>query len=107
MEDKALRDHSYDIAKGLGIIMVVFGHAERGLSISGMPTHFSLMGFIDYTIYTFHMPFFSSCLDFFLRKKCRPDRFSYQTRKEYRLPLSVLVNSAWQSDGGYGAFWSH
>ncbi len=54
MKDKALRDHSYDIAKGLGIIMVVFGHTERGLSISGMPTHFSLMGFIDYTIYTFH-----------------------------------------------------
>lgn len=69
MKDKALRDHSYDIAKGLGIIMVVFGHTERGLSISGMPTHFSLMGFIDYTIYTFHMPFFSSCLDFFSPKK--------------------------------------
>lgn len=52
------RDYSYDVAKGLCIILVVFGHAERGLNGSVAPPHFSLMGFADYAIYTFHMPFF-------------------------------------------------
>ena len=58
MEQKQSRNSSYDIAKGLCIILVVFGHAERGLSSSGAPPHFSLLGFADYAIYTFHMPFF-------------------------------------------------
>lgn len=58
MKPKKPRDNSYDVAKGLCIILVVFGHAERGLNGSGAPPHFSLMGFVDYAIYTFHMPFF-------------------------------------------------
>ncbi|MCZ7483416.1 acyltransferase [Rhizobium rhizogenes] len=58
MEQKKSRDNSYDVAKGLCMILVVFGHAERGLSVSGAPPQFSLLGFFDYTIYTFHMPFF-------------------------------------------------
>lgn len=58
MEPKKQRDDSYDVAKGLCIALVVFGHAERGLNGSGAPPHFSLMGFADYAIYTFHMPFF-------------------------------------------------
>lgn len=58
MEQKKSRDNSYDVAKGLCMILVVFGHAERGLSVSGAPPQFSLLGFVDYTIYTFHMPFF-------------------------------------------------
>nr|WP_295982047.1 acyltransferase [uncultured Agrobacterium sp.] len=58
MEQKKSRDNSYDVAKGLCMILVVFGHAERGLSASGAPPQFSLLGFADYAIYTFHMPFF-------------------------------------------------
>lgn len=58
MEQNQSRDSSYDVARGLCICLVVFGHAERGLSGSGAPPYFSLLGFADYAIYTFHMPFF-------------------------------------------------
>ena len=106
MEDKALRDHSYDIAKGLGIIVVVFGHAERGLSISGMPTHFSLMGFIDYTIYTFHMPFFFFVSGlFFSEKNVDPTDFLTKLGKNIAYPYlfwSILHGSLMVAMGRFG-----
>ncbi|MCJ2876122.1 hypothetical protein JUM41_17915 [Rhizobium pusense] len=73
MKPQKPRDNIYDVAKGLCIILVVFGHAERGLNGPGAPPHFSLMGFCDYAIYTFHMPFFSSCRDY-----SSPDRLPPQ-----------------------------
>lgn len=45
-----------DVARGLGIILVVIGHAERGLVSAGMAG--GSMGWLDYTLYLFHMPLF-------------------------------------------------
>lgn len=47
-----------DVARGIGIFLVVLAHAERGIVKANMapPTTISLM--MDETIYAFHMPLF-------------------------------------------------
>lgn len=52
------RDLSLDVAKGLGIILVVIGHAWRGLDSAGMIGDPALFDLIDRLIYNFHMPLF-------------------------------------------------
>ncbi|MBB4407517.1 acyltransferase family protein [Agrobacterium radiobacter] len=87
MKPKNPRDYSYDVAKGLCIILVVFGHAERGLNGSVAPPHFSLMGFADYAIYTFHMPFFFFVSGlFFSGQDTTPKDFSAKIAKNIAYP---------------------
>lgn len=52
------RDLSLDVAKGIGIILVVIGHAWRGLETAGMIGRPALFHLIDQVIYNFHMPLF-------------------------------------------------
>lgn len=52
------RDLSLDVAKGVGIILVVIGHAWRGLESAGMIGNPWLFQLIDRLIYNFHMPLF-------------------------------------------------
>lgn len=52
------RDLSMDVAKGVGIILVVIGHAWRGLNTAGMIADQGLYLLIDRLIYNFHMPLF-------------------------------------------------
>jgi fucose 4-O-acetylase-like acetyltransferase len=52
------RDLSLDVAKGVGIILVVIGHAWRGLDSAGMIGNQDLFRVIDQLIYNFHMPLF-------------------------------------------------
>ncbi|MFN4192056.1 MAG: acyltransferase family protein [Tabrizicola sp.] len=52
------RDLSLDVAKGIGIILVVIGHAWRGLDTAGMIGNPDLFRLIDRLIYNFHMPMF-------------------------------------------------
>jgi fucose 4-O-acetylase-like acetyltransferase len=52
------RDRTLDVAKGLGIILVVIGHAWRGLDSAGMIGNTTLFRVIDTLIYNFHMPLF-------------------------------------------------
>ncbi|MFN4201441.1 MAG: acyltransferase family protein [Tabrizicola sp.] len=52
------RDLSLDVAKGAGIILVVIGHAWRGLDTAGMIGNPDLFRLIDRLIYNFHMPMF-------------------------------------------------
>lgn len=47
-----------DIAKGVGIILVVFGHCWRGLASSGLLPEGALFRAVDDAIYAFHMPLF-------------------------------------------------
>lgn len=47
-----------DYAKGIGIILVVYGHVSRGIVSSGLMIDSSLFQYIDSVIYTFHMPLF-------------------------------------------------
>ncbi|MFN3280130.1 MAG: acyltransferase family protein [Tabrizicola sp.] len=52
------RDLSLDVAKGVGILLVVIGHAWRGLETAGMIGDADLFRLIDRLIYNFHMPMF-------------------------------------------------
>jgi fucose 4-O-acetylase-like acetyltransferase len=52
------RDQALDIVKGVGIVLVVLGHAWRGLDAAGLIGNASLYAAIDRLIYNFHMPLF-------------------------------------------------
>lgn len=47
-----------DVAKGLGILLVVYGHVARGLANSGIPIDPWWFATLDALIYAFHMPLF-------------------------------------------------
>lgn len=52
------RNAIFDYAKGIGIILVVYGHVVRGLMNAGLPMDKALHGLVDSIIYSFHMPLF-------------------------------------------------
>ncbi|UOB58870.1 acyltransferase [Burkholderia pyrrocinia] len=55
------RETSLDVARGAGIMLVVYGHVLRGAASSGLvPAGLpdTVFEWIDYVIYTFHMPLF-------------------------------------------------
>lgn len=47
-----------DFARGIGVILVVYGHVLGGLVRSGLFPQGALAAWMDYTLYTFHMPLF-------------------------------------------------
>lgn len=47
-----------DVARGIGIILVVYGHVLQGLLAAGLLSKSHPLWLSDYTIYTFHMPLF-------------------------------------------------
>ncbi|SFH93541.1 acyltransferase family protein [Albimonas pacifica] len=47
-----------DAARGVGIVLVVLGHALRGLEVSRVPLDPGLFAAVDSMIYLFHMPLF-------------------------------------------------
>lgn len=47
-----------DVAKGIGITLVVIGHAGRGLTSAAVPDEKQILPLIDVAIYAFHMPLF-------------------------------------------------
>ncbi|HEY0214477.1 MAG TPA: acyltransferase family protein [Paenirhodobacter sp.] len=46
------------MAKGIGIILVVFGHAWRGIEAAGVLPSDEMFRIVDSAIYAFHMPLF-------------------------------------------------
>ncbi len=47
-----------DVARGIGMILVVVGHMLRGLVSTHLWPAGPLAGWVDYSLYTFHMPLF-------------------------------------------------
>ncbi|MDZ1963948.1 acyltransferase family protein, partial [Klebsiella pneumoniae] len=74
-----MRETWVDYAKGIGIILVVFGHANRGLYSSGIYISPEIYHYLDNVIYSFHMPlfFFLSGL-FFVRESANKQVISSQ-----------------------------
>ena len=60
VEYRTISDHIdwIDIAKGLGILLVVIGHTLRGLVTSGIVQPTVELKMVDQWIYCFHMPLF-------------------------------------------------
>lgn len=52
------RDCWSDHAKGIGIVLVVYGHVARGLVAAGLPVDRDLFALVDSFLYAFHMPLF-------------------------------------------------
>ncbi|MCW6507988.1 acyltransferase family protein [Lichenifustis flavocetrariae] len=60
MEQAAISERkvTQDAARGIGIILVVYGHLQRGMLDLGLGAHFDLMRAADFVLYTTHMPLF-------------------------------------------------
>lgn len=71
-----------DYAKGIGIILVVFGHVNRGLYSAGIHISTSFYQLTDSVIYSFHMPlfFFLSGL-FFMQSLDRKNKVQFIASK--------------------------
>ena len=54
----AKREVLWDYARGIGILLVVYGHVLRGLNGAGIVPDANPIMASDYAIYTFHMPLF-------------------------------------------------
>lgn len=54
----AHRDNFADIAKGIGILLMVYGHVARGLEFRGISIPEPWYTCVDSVIYSFHMPLF-------------------------------------------------
>lgn len=52
------REILWDYARGIGILLVVYGHVLRGLNSGGMVSDEHWIMASDFAIYTFHMPLF-------------------------------------------------
>jgi fucose 4-O-acetylase-like acetyltransferase len=76
-----------DVAKGIGIILVVVGHAIGGLRSSNLTSDRSSLEFFFYLIYSFHMPLFFFLSALFVERRIRqsPRRFG----------LSILTRIAY------------
>ena len=54
-----------DIAKGIGIVLVVYGHVVRGWFGRDIPAEAAVHGLVDSVLYLFHMPLFFFLAGFF------------------------------------------
>lgn len=52
------RSRWIDCAKGIGILLVVYGHVARGVHSAGLPMDKDVFRLVDSIIYSFHMPLF-------------------------------------------------
>ena len=62
-----------DVAKGLGIVLVVVGHVIRGLVSADLMNWTATARFVDAWIYSFHMPLFFFLSGLFLCRSARRD----------------------------------
>ena len=80
-----------DIAKGLGIILVVFGHVIRGLVNGNVWMWTTTSHFIDGWIYAFHMPLFFFLSGLFLVRSAEKPWLKFITEKIRTLAYPYFV----------------
>jgi fucose 4-O-acetylase-like acetyltransferase len=80
-----------DTAKGFGIILVVLGHALRGLVSGEIITSTPLVRFIDDWIYAFHMPLFFFLSGLFLFRSTSTPWVDFAGDKLRRLAYPYFV----------------
>jgi fucose 4-O-acetylase-like acetyltransferase len=90
--DQSTRETWPDVAKGIGIILVVIGHVWRGLAEAGIPMDETLFRAVDRGIYLFHMPLFFFVSGWFYPKVMRRGTVSEQMgRSALRLLYPLVV----------------
>lgn len=85
-----------DAAKGLGIILVVYGHVARGLFHAGMYTDEASYILIDQIIYSFHMPLFFFLSGLFFMSSFHKRGFSLVLNKVDTIFYAYIVWSLLQ-----------
>lgn len=78
-----------DLSKGLGIILVVYGHVARGLNSAGIG--FDAYRQIDNAIYAFHMPLFFLLAGFFFVKSAQKGLLNYMKSKTATILYPYLI----------------
>ncbi|RYE60269.1 MAG: acyltransferase [Hyphomicrobiales bacterium] len=84
-----------DAARGIGILLVVFGHVWRGLWESSLLTDEPLFVAIDTAIYLFHMPLFFLVSGMFFEKSALRDGFLGSLFKRCETLLFPLLIWSW------------
>ncbi|QPS89048.1 acyltransferase [Serratia plymuthica] len=92
-----MREAWVDYAKGIGIILVVFGHVNRGLYSANIHLSESFYQLTDSVIYSFHMPlfFFLSGL-FFVQSLDRKGKSSFIISKVDTIVYPYIIWSLLQ-----------
>lgn len=70
-----------DRARGIGIVLVVFGHVLRGLGSAGLVPAQSGLWTLDYVFYTFHMPLFFLLSGLFVERSLSKGRETFWRSK--------------------------
>lgn len=106
-----------DVARGIGIILVVAGHSERGLTAAGIAADAGWRWF-DLALYSFHMPLFMLLAGInirhsrahgrwpFLRSKLRTVAYPYVLWSLIQGGLLVLLSSQTNSKADWSMLWS-
>ena len=79
-----------DTAKGFGIILVVFGHALRGLVNSDLMEWTPTARYVDTWIYAFHMPLFFFISGLFLSQSAAKSPVALSGIRSARLPILIF-----------------
>jgi fucose 4-O-acetylase-like acetyltransferase len=65
------RNLSTDVLRGLAIVLVVFGHAGRGAIESAAGRNVEVLSFLDFALYTTHMPVFFVIAGYYMERSLR------------------------------------
>lgn len=84
-----------DAVRGIGIVLVVFGHVWRGLWQAQILTHGPLFAAIDKAIYLFHMPLFFLVSGMLFEKSARRDGVLASILKRCETLLFPLLIWSW------------
>ena len=97
------RNAVFDYAKGIGIVLVVYGHVARGVFNAGLPIDAGFFARVDTLIYSFHMPlfFFLSGL-FFLHSLHKRGYFALMRGKVDAILFPYVLWSLLQGGIEYG-----
>ncbi|CAL4869857.1 hypothetical protein MMA231_04149 (plasmid) [Asticcacaulis sp. MM231] len=78
-EQKPQRVTWVDLARGVGILLVVIGHAAGGIIDSPLGAQASGIRYVFLTIYTFHMPLFFILSGLFIAERLKADPKKFVT----------------------------
>jgi fucose 4-O-acetylase-like acetyltransferase len=85
-----------DAARGIGIILVVFGHVLRGAVDAGLMTRSNTLWLLEYGIYTFHMPLFFALAGLNVKRSIEKGKERFFIDKLWTIAYPYLLWSAIQ-----------
>ena len=100
MNSQERRSATVDIAKGIAILLVVYGHSLRGMVYANLLPDSSWLIPTNYLVYTFHMPVFFLLSGLFFRSSAKKGASSFWTGRfksiVYPYFLWSLIQGAFQ-----------